>query len=114
MLKRENLDSRIKFHTTHIPTVVPADLQDLFDQGYQSDKVLKSIQKAIRDSKPRHAQITLAECTEKEGRLYLRDRLYVPDHDELKAELLRRYHESPIAGHPGRAHTYNLLSRSYF
>lgn len=114
VLKRENLDPRVKFHAARLPTELPADLSDLFNQGYAADEVLKSIREAIRQGKPRHARITLSECVEAHDRLYFRERLYVPDHDELKAELLRRCHESPVAGHPGRARTYDLLSRSYF
>jgi transposase InsO family protein len=114
VLKRENWNPKVKFHTAYLPTELPIELSDLFDQGYGTDEALQSIREAIHKGKPRHARITLAECTEFNNRLYFRDRLYVPDHEELKAELLRRYHESPVAGHPGRARTYDLLSRNYF
>jgi len=46
--------------------------------------------------------------------LYYRDRLYVPNDDKLKAELLRLYHETPAAGYPGRVKTYDLVSREYY
>jgi transposase InsO family protein len=114
VLKRENLDPKLAFNATRLPTELPTDLADLFDEAYSTDDNLKSIRQAIHDEKPRHARITLSECTEVNDRLYFRDRLYVPDHDGLRAELLRRCHESPVAGHPGRARTYDILSRSYF
>lgn len=114
VLKRENIDPRVRFHAARLPADLPPDLMDLFRRGYEKDEVLQSVQTALREGKPRHARLTLAECVEQDDLLYFRDRLYVPDCDNLKAELLRRCHESPVAGHPGRARTYDLLARTYF
>jgi hypothetical protein len=33
--------------------------------------------------------------------------------DEEKIKRIQEYHDSPVAGHPGRAKTYDLLSRSH-
>nr|CEG03358.1 unnamed protein product [Fusarium acuminatum CS5907] len=49
-----------------------------------------------------------------QDRLLYRDRIYVPNYDPLKTTLLKAGHEYPIAGHPGHACTYNLLSRNYY
>ena len=94
--------------------LLPPPVQTLFDDNYQLDTDLQSILEALRTRASRHKKITLAECTEREGYLYYRDRLYVPDCPDLQAELLRMYHESPVTGHMGRARTYESLSREYY
>ena len=117
ILKRQNMDNLIIANRSGLTTQtveLPEDLEDLFKKGYEQDEVAESILTAIREDRNRHPKITLAECREHQGRLFYRDRLYVPDSDELKAELLRNYHEAPSSGHPGRARTYDLLSRSYY
>ena len=94
--------------------LLPPTIKDLFTKGYQADEELNSVLEALRTKQSRHKRITLAECVEREGYLYYRDRLYVPDDPELHAELLRMYHESPVAGHMGRSRTYEALSREYY
>ena len=49
-----------------------------------------------------------------EGAIWVRDRLYVPKDDNLQGEVLRIHHDSPLAGHPGRHGTQNLVERTFF
>ncbi|KAL9567590.1 hypothetical protein ACKAV7_008354 [Fusarium commune] len=93
---------------------LPEDIDRLLEEGYKTDNDLQSILQAVREGAQRHPKITLAEYTIVQGRLLYRDRIYIPDHDPLKAALLKASHEHPIAGHPGRARTYDLLSRDYY
>jgi transposase InsO family protein len=46
--------------------------------------------------------------------LLYKGRVYVPDNEQLKLEVLALHHDSKVAGHFGRAKTYLLLSRLYF
>ncbi|KAK7570621.1 hypothetical protein V3481_007378 [Fusarium oxysporum f. sp. vasinfectum] len=93
---------------------LPEEISRLLDEGYQTDEDLQSILQALKEGAPRHPKITLAECKVVQERLLYRDRIYVPNHDPLKTALLKACHEHPIAGHPGRARTYDLLSRDYY
>ena len=83
--------------------LLPPTIKDLFTKGYKNDEELSSILEALRTRQSHHKRITLAECVEREGYLYYRDRLYAPNNPELYAELLRMYHESPVAGHMGQS-----------
>jgi transposase InsO family protein len=47
------------------------------------------------------------------GGLRFKNRVYVPPEPALRAELLKTYHDDPLAGHFGRAKTVELLTRSY-
>ncbi|CCO34727.1 Retrotransposable element Tf2 155 kDa protein type 3 [Rhizoctonia solani AG-1 IB] len=46
--------------------------------------------------------------------LFYQGRILVPDVNELREELLRIFHDSPMAGHPGRQRTLKLLSCAYY
>lgn len=97
------------------PTIMlPEEVRELYEIAYRSDETLQDILAAIRVSKTRHPKIQLSQCQVRHGYLYYRERLYVPDDDELYAELTRLCHEIPAAGHPGRARTYQMMSRDYY
>ncbi|CCO31931.1 Retrotransposable element Tf2 155 kDa protein type 2 [Rhizoctonia solani AG-1 IB] len=48
------------------------------------------------------------------GLLFYQGRILVLDVNEVREELLRVYHDSPMAGHPGRQRTLELISRAYY
>lgn len=62
----------------------------------------------------RHNHTSLSQCSEKDGRLYNNDRLWIYANPALCAQLIRGHHDAPVAGHPGRAKTYELLFRRYY
>ena len=67
------------------------------------------------DAGTRHSRrITLGECSCDGRRLKYRDRLYVPEYEPLRFQLLRMHHEAAAAGHPGRSKTLELLKRTYY
>ncbi|GAB7357799.1 hypothetical protein MBLNU459_g0615t2 [Dothideomycetes sp. NU459] len=52
--------------------------------------------------------------TKRDGLLYRRDALYIPQDSAVKTELLYRSHDAPTAGHFGVARTLELLQRKYY
>lgn len=88
-------------------------LEDLIAQAYQEDpfpgEVLEQLRTGARHSK----KINLTECEDRNGRLFYRDKFYVPDYTPLKVRLCKLFHDSAPAGHPGKAKTFELLDRSY-
>jgi len=95
-------------------------LEELITTAYNQDPVPSKIIDAVRGQDRRlpsdlaQLKIPLAECSERDGRLYVQDRLFVPDSHPLRLWLLRSCHDNAAAGHPGRAKTYELLSRNYY
>ncbi|QRW17963.1 Retrotransposable element Tf2 protein [Rhizoctonia solani] len=67
-----------------------------------ADNAPPSIRKAYRD------------YDWEEDLLWYRGKLVVPDSEPLKERLLREFHNSPLAGHPGQQRTLELISRSYW
>ncbi|CCO34216.1 Retrotransposable element Tf2 155 kDa protein type 1 [Rhizoctonia solani AG-1 IB] len=45
--------------------------------------------------------------------LLFQDKVLVPDNDDLKREILKLYHDSPLVGHPGQQQTLELVSCHY-
>ncbi|KAF8749977.1 hypothetical protein RHS01_09605 [Rhizoctonia solani] len=49
-----------------------------------------------------------------EDLLWYRGKLVVPDSEPIKERLMREFHNSPLAGHPGQQRTLELVSRTYW
>ncbi|KAF8753823.1 hypothetical protein RHS01_06832 [Rhizoctonia solani] len=67
-----------------------------------ADNAPPSIRKAYRD------------YDWEEDLLWYRGKLVVPDSEALKEQLLKEFHDSPLAGHPGQQRTLELLSCNYW
>ncbi|QRW20479.1 Retrotransposable element Tf2 protein [Rhizoctonia solani] len=67
-----------------------------------ADNAPPSIRKAYRD------------YDWEEDLLWYRGKLVVPDFEPLKDRLLKEFHDSPLAGHPGQQRTLELLSQNYW
>jgi hypothetical protein len=80
-------------------------------EGLVEDSVAVMV-KGLKDSKARVIQG--AEWNVREGLVYYRDRIYVPNDPELRRKIVEQHHDSKIAGHPGRWKTLELVSRSYW
>jgi len=58
--------------------------------------------------------ITVGEYMEQERQVWYRGKRYVPEGDQLRLRLIQEQHETALAGHPGRAKTFDLLDRQYY
>jgi hypothetical protein len=93
---------------------LPDWLRESLRKAYETDPLPTEVLEALDNNLSKHPQISLAECSQDSGFLFYRNRLFVPDSDELKATLLQETHDNPSAGHPGRSKTYELLSRNFY
>ena len=72
--------------------------------------MLKLIYDSIRYLK----KISLSKYKAYKNLLYYRNRLVIPNHDELKLKLLKHVYGLLVASHPGRGKTLELLQREYY
>jgi transposase InsO family protein len=125
ILRPENVSPGMAPISLHQNTVVPEtheepSLEELITKAYERDPIPSRVIEALRKQERRLPQdltrlkLSLADCTEQDGRLLVRHRLYVPEDDELRLRLLQLCHDNVAAGHPGKAKTHELLSRDYF
>lgn len=96
------------------PVEIAPWLLDMLQSAYESDLLPAEVLAALDRSNDRHPDITLAECARRSGYFFYRRKLYVPDSDNLKAEILRKAHKGPVTGHPGHSKTYELLLQAYY
>ena len=94
------------------PTDVPTQL--LWEQALEQDQFSLKVLDMLRNNVRYHNGIQLAECEDKEGILYFRNRRYVPNSDRLRLRLIQQAHDSVAGGHPGRSKCYELMNRSYW
>jgi hypothetical protein len=98
----------------------PKPLDELISIAYDKDPVPSRILETIKNENRRlppdlaRLKIPLAACTERDRRLYVRKRLFVPEDDELQFRLLQLCHDNVAVGHLRKAKTYELLSRHYY
>ena len=77
------------------------------------DPLAQEILKVLKNNAKTYRIVPLGECTIKEGLLFINNLLYVPNNPEIHLQILKSCHDHPAAGHPGRAATYELVSRDY-
>lgn len=68
----------------------------------------------LRKKGPRCLVSGLLEWEEDNGLLYYKGKLYIPNDKELRADVIRTCHDTPIAGHPGKHNTLELVSCHYW
>ena len=99
------------------PLEVAAIAQDnLVENRLTADQVIESITALVphdeyfkKIRRPLRGNFEL-----RNGLLYFKNRVYVPDDSRIRATILYQAHDSPLAGHVGRDKTYANVRRSYW
>ena len=91
-------------------------LEELFMAALAKDPLPQQVLNALRNQERQSpfGFITLSECSEQDGNLYVRGRRYVPNCRQLKGRLLHLFHSTPLAGHPGKNKFYASLANEYY
>lgn len=105
------------------PMVSDQDLISRIDEAYLKDPVLQELIKATRERQRRILHQLLKEGLRlemadlqvtAEGRLYVRNRLYIPDADGVRAAVIEQAHDTLCGGHSGKYGTYEKTNRWYY
>lgn len=89
-------------------------LETRIRDALKADELGQSVVEALQRKDQKHRKISLSEAVYEDELLRIRDRLYVPNDEELLAEVIRTRHDLPAMGHPGRSKTYDLVKRDYW
>lgn len=97
-------------------------LIDVIYEVYEENKTAREMVICLKDSSRRIwskplKRILMKDMSEfklNNGLIYFRNRLFAPDHKELRLLIVQRTHSSGPAGHPGRVKTLDLLQRTYW
>ncbi|KAJ1307079.1 hypothetical protein OPQ81_001198 [Rhizoctonia solani] len=95
---------------------ISASFTEKLHDALQEDPSLDIIVTALSDasSLPHSIAQKFKDYTLQEGLLFYQERMLFPDEPELKQELLAHFHDSPAAGHQGRACTLELIRHHYY
>ena len=98
------------------PDQDPMDVatQHLWNLAQDRDQFAPRILDMLANGARYHSGIQLAECEDRDGSLYFRNRKYVPKSDRLRLRILQLAHDSVAGGHPGRAKCHELVNRAYW
>lgn len=91
-------------------------LEEVLDKAYSAPlEEVSAIVTALTNGERILKGFPLSECELNQGRIYYRkDQLYVPDFEQARTQVLKHCHESPVAGHPGRTKTFEIVKRSFW
>ena len=99
-----------KFSLSATSTKNEEDIQ----AALKEDRLASEIIEALKTGQKTHKLVPLAECQQKDNLIYVNGLLYVPDDPALQLKVLKSCHDHSAAGHPGRAATYELVTRDYW
>ncbi|QRW22613.1 Retrotransposable element Tf2 protein [Rhizoctonia solani] len=87
-------------------------IEAALDQDKSLEEILQFLQK--KSKAPPSIKQAFKDYKMEAGLLFYQGRTVVLDVGALQTELLRIYHDSPLAGHPGGQQTLELLSCTYY
>ncbi|QRW22602.1 Retrotransposable element Tf2 protein [Rhizoctonia solani] len=92
------------------------ELQRQIEQSLDQDKSLEEILQFLQNESKAPPSIKQAfkDYEMEAGLLFYQGQIVVPDAGTLRTDLLRIFHNSPLAGHPGRQQTLELVLRNYY
>jgi RNase H-like domain found in reverse transcriptase/Integrase zinc binding domain len=108
---------------TYIPSQDPDDdefvwdedkFEELYAEALTRDKEPREVLKKLRDGKTHHRTLRMQDCEERDGRLWYKKCLFIPQDDILQAYILKANHDCNVAGHPGKANNFLKLRKSYY
>jgi len=86
---------------------------DLLNQTYQVDPSVGKIHRLIWTNGSL-TEKTVAECADQDEKVLYKEKFNVLEGDQLWLHLRQEHHDTTLAGHPGRAKTFDLLDRQYY
>ncbi|KAF8679839.1 hypothetical protein RHS04_03732 [Rhizoctonia solani] len=92
------------------------ELQRQIKGTLDQDKLLEEILQFLQNESKAPPSIKRAfkDYKMEAGLLFYQGQIVVPDVRTLRTELLCIFHDSPLAGHPGRQQTLELICRNYY
>jgi hypothetical protein len=92
------------------------EIQARIEKSLDQDESLSEILEHLRNKSSAPASIKRAfkDYEMEAGLLFYQGRTLVPDASNLREDLLQIFHDSPMAGHPGRQRTLELINRAYY
>ena len=80
----------------------------------EGDKIYKKIKEATLKLLESEVFTISKDWKEEDGVIMKDKQIYIPDKEDLQLQVVKLYHDTPVAGHPGYEKMIELLQRTYF
>ncbi|EUC59397.1 Transposon Tf2-1 polyprotein, partial [Rhizoctonia solani AG-3 Rhs1AP] len=90
-------------------------LQECIEAALEKDESLTEILQFLNRDGPAPPSVAkgFRDYSMEGGLLFYRNKIHIPDDEDLKRDIMASFHDAPSAGHPGQQHTLELVSRQY-
>ena len=82
--------------------------------AYSKNEKTPKILNALNTNQRILKKILLSETKLVDGRIYFKNKMFVPDVGQLKLRFIQKFHDDPAAKHPGKTKPYVILNRYYY
>jgi transposase InsO family protein len=97
-------------------------LEQLLQEAYDADELVQDLIAAKNQGLrrlPQHImnrgiKLSMGDLAVRENRLWINNRLFIPDNKPLRLRLMEIHHQSRFSGHPGPKNLYRNLLRNYW
>ena len=89
-------------------------MHDLFTEQIMQDDIVRDAILALKTQGTPPIKSSLLDWKVENGLLFFKDRCYVPNNEELRRQLVEKYHNSLPSRHPGQWQTTQLVWRDYW
>ena len=113
ILQKHNFDETFDLSTLSLASIT-VEIKDLIKTSLKSDTLGQEIMKCLATGAKKHPKVALSECSIDNDMLHVYGLVYVPQDESLHTEIIRSSHDTPAAGHPGKAATYELVTRNFW
>jgi hypothetical protein len=99
---------------TAITVLGDTTLRQCIKATQEYDKDISNAVETILKNGPRSLAKGLEEWNLEDGIILYKGQVYVPKNEELRRDIVKKYHDNVAIGHPGRWKTYELVSREFW
>ena len=120
ILKDENLAPELQKIAIELNAIVIAandnlpTLRETLEQACLGDGNITETLRQLDAGDRQSRWISIADCQRDGNLLRYHGKLVVPDSSPLRLRIIQEFHDSPHAGHQGRAKTIELIDREYW
>jgi len=116
--KERILQPKEKYFDTSIQEMVTIRVEEtsykeLRNEAAQNQEI-QTIRKALERGDKEMKGVALGLCQWKNKYLWHQGKIWVPNNEGIRTNLIRQHHDIPQAGHGGTAKTTQLLQRKYY
>ena len=114
---KDTLDPHLIFHVKATGrggvTIIDEDLKNWIIEENKKDKWLLETLTKIKTLGPHSMKKGLQEWNDKEGLVLHRGKIYVPQNEQLRRDIIKMNHDNLAAGHPGQRGTLTSVGQEF-